>query len=234
MSISIAIPAYNEEGLIADTVQRVDDCLSGLGCAYEILVGDDGSSDRTGDAARSLGLPHVRVIARQHEGKGAILTASLQAATGGYLGFIDADLEIDPAHIPELVQALDDGYDAAVASKVLDATLERERSLSRRLSTRVYNGLVRLGFGSRLTDHQAGLKLFRAEALRAVLPDVRSSGWSWDTEVLVALLDRGVRIKEIPVQTTTVRDSHVGLLRTGWQMFWNLGRLWIRFRILPS
>lgn len=230
MKLSLVLPAYNEQERIAESVRAVDCALARMGCTYEIIVGSDGCTDRTVEAVRRLGLPSTRIIERPHGGKGAILRDCLMTSRGEYAGFLDADLEIDVSYVPEFVKALDDGFDAAVASKTLNYAYASERRLSRRISTRGYNLLVRLFFGSPLTDHQAGLKLFRGDYLRSILPSIDSAGWLWDTEVLLRLLRDGKRIKEIPVKTRSFRESRVGMIVTSFDMLGGLLGLYLRER----
>lgn len=229
MKVSIVLPAYNERRLIAGSVRAVDASLAGLGREYEVIVGDDGSVDGTADAVRRLDLERVRVIREPHRGKGAILTRCLLASRGEYAGFLDADLEIDASYLPRFVEALDAGFDAAIASKTLDPA-SRERPLSRRITTGGYNFLVRGLFGSPISDHQAGLKLFRGDYLRSILPAIRSEGWLWDTEILLRLLRDGKRVEEIPVTARPVRDGHVAMVATSLQMLRGLLRLYVRKR----
>lgn len=227
MKLSLVVPAFNEAGVVGESVRRIDAFLGQAGLTYEIVVGDDGSDDGTAEEVRGLGLDTVRVVRRPHRGKGAILTDALQETRGSYAGFIDADLEIDVSYLPEFVGALEDGYDVAIASKQLDPGMNRHRRISRRVTTAVYNLLARWLFGSSLTDHQAGLKLFRGELIRSLLPEVENQGWLWDTEVLLACLRTDQRIKEIPVEAVRRREGHVGVVTTSWAMLRDMGRLFL-------
>jgi len=211
MRLSLVLPAFNEAAVADDSVRAVDSALACLSVEYEIIVVDDGSEDRTSETVEALGLTNVRVVRRPHRGKGAALTAGLSEATGDYLGFLDIDLEISETYLPEFVAALTDGYDVAIASKVLDPAEARQRSLKKRLGTAGYNWFVRWLFKTSFGDHQAGLKLFRRGALFPVLGLVESEGWLWDTEVLVRCLGNNCRVKEIGVVTRPVRSGHVNV-----------------------
>ena len=206
-TLSVVLPARNEASVIGRTVPRVASYLDGLGLDYELIVGDSGSTDGTGEIVRDLGLAHVRVVRDELPGKGRILTRCLSQAKGRYVGFLDADLEIPEDTLGALLGRLQGGADAAVAMK--DETVSR-RPLHRRVMSRflklVLQGLFRTG----VSDHQAGCKLFRAEVLRQVLPLVRSSGWMWDSEVLVYIHNRRGRIEQVPVVAVPTRPSRVG------------------------
>lgn len=229
--LSIVLPAHNEANQIADSIQRVDSFVRELSLSYEILVGDDGSTDGTAAVVEKLGYSRVRVVQRPWRGKGAILTSSFQAARGTqYVGFLDADLEIDISYLTEMLDLLNQGYDAAVASKNARPEYARNRPLLRRVATGGFNQLVRFLFGTGLGDHQAGLKVFRAPCLNSVLAHITSTGWLWDTEVLVRLLERGYTIMEVPVSTAPRRESKTIMPATSANMLLNLVRLYWRIR----
>lgn len=201
LDLSLAIPAYNEAPRIVPTLERVAQQLDPLGLRYEILLGDDGSRDGTALAATRAGVEGLRVLSGPHRGKGATLTRCFRHARGETLAFLDADLEIDAVYLPPLLELVEDGADAAIASKVLHRESFRARPWRRRVSTRLYNAAVRALFGTPFHDHQAGLKVFRASALRPLLGSIASEGWLWDTEVLVRLHREGHTIREVAVPT---------------------------------
>lgn len=230
VAISLVLPAYNEAAIIGESVAAVKRRLEALGLEHEILVGDDGSTDGTEAVARGLGMSNVRVVTRAHGGKGAILSACLPETSGEIAGFIDADLGIDPAYLGAFVRGIEDGHDAVVASKTMDPGLHRGRPLRRRAPTLAYNALVRRLFGSPLSDHQAGLKLFRGDLVRRLVPRVGERGWLWDTELMLLVLDAGARILEVPVSTHRRRPTKVNLLRGSASMLVALYRLHRRRR----
>lgn len=222
MKISIVLPAFNESSIAEESVRSVDATLATLGVPYEIIVSDDGSDDDTKTVVERAALPTVRVLRWPHRGKGAALTSAFRETCGEIVGFIDIDLEISDAYLPEFVSAIGDGADVVIASKVMDRESSRKRPWKRRLTTAGYNWLVRLLFQTGLGDHQAGLKLFRREALIPVLPDVESEGWLWDTEVLARCVRDNRSIREIGVSTRPVRPGHVSVVGTSWEMLTRL------------
>lgn len=206
-ALSVVLPARNEASVIGRTVPRVVSYLNGLGVDYELIVGDSGSTDGTGEIVRDLGLPHVRVVRDERPGKGRILTRCLSRAKGRYVGFLDADLEIPEDTLGALLDRLHGGADAAVAVK--DETVSR-RPLHRRVISRVLRPVLWGLFRTGVSDHQAGCKLFRAAMLRQILPLVRSKGWMWDSEVLVYIHKRRGRIEQVPVVAVPSRPSRFG------------------------
>lgn len=230
MELSLILPAYNEQALIEGSVRAVDAYLAGLGIgSYEVLVGDDGSTDATAQRARSLDLPSVRVLTFPHAGKGGVLSSSIAASKGRIVAFLDADLEIAPEYIGECLNRLRESYDIAIASKNLNPAYARRRSLKRRVATRGYNTLVRLLFGSRLHDHQAGLKVFDGDLIRRLIPHVRNTGWLWDTEVLVLARGVGARVAEVAVTTVPRPGAPASVAAMTWEMFRSL--LGLRWRM---
>lgn len=228
--LSLIIPCYNEAPVIAGTLSRVTAFLAGLGREYEIVVGDDGSDDGTAPAVREAGRldPRIRLVRSEtHRGKGAILTDALLAGRGDFLAFIDADLEIGIASLAPILAALDAGADVAIGSKVIHPDWNA-RPLRRRIATRGYNLLVRSLLGSGLADHQAGIKAFRAGAVRGILAAMRNPRWTWDTEFLIAAQSAGLVIREVPVTTVYQRPSKVSLIRQPMQMAAEVIRLFGR------
>lgn len=225
--LTLVLPARDEAAVIRRTVTEVSAYLQRLEPSHEILVGDSGSRDGTGDIARATGAPHVRVIRDDLPGKGRILTRCLAAARGEVVGFLDADLEIPVHTVGRLLERIRAGADVAIAIKT--PRTDTGRPAPRRLGTRVFNRMVAGLFGSPLADHQAGCKLFRAHLLRRHLEAQTSTGWLWDTEMLVRLLRDGARVVEVPCEPRPIRPSRLSARDVLLSMA-QLGRLWIRLR----
>ena len=210
------MPARNESQLLAEALARLHDVLTRLTADYEIIVSDSASTDDTIAIARAAADARVHVVQNALPGKGRAITVGMNAARGVYVGFIDADLEIDPAFIAPLFEAVTAGADFAIAVKRLT---DSQRAPHRRLATTCYNALMRRLLGTPFTDHQAGLKLFRFDTLRPWLPQIESNGWFWDSEVLFTLHRAGARGVEVPVRTKHRRASTVGFIRVSWELF---------------
>lgn len=213
--LSVIVPARNESGLIARSLVRLADVLSRLDVPYEIIVSDSASTDRTASIVERQAPPFVRLVRNEQPGKGRALTAGMSEARGKFVGFIDADLEIDPNFIVPLFEALSAGADFAIGVKTLP---DPRRSRLRRAATICYNSIIRRVLGTPFSDHQAGLKLFHGDWLRPLLPRVLSDGWFWDTEVLFALHRAGARGTEVGVRTIRHRVSHVSFWRVSTEL----------------
>jgi glycosyltransferase involved in cell wall biosynthesis len=211
--LSIVLPARDEAAGIQSTVTAVDTFLAGLGLSYEIIVGDSGSSDGTGARALAVGLPRVRVVRVDQPGKGLILGHAMMRARGSVIGFLDSDLEISVEYLRPAIAAVLAGSDAAIGSKTLNPALAASRSPFRRMTTGIANRLIRFALGTQLTDHQAGMKVFRRDALRPALQHVRTTGWLWDTELLATMSAAGASVVEIAVETSPNRPSRLTSMR---------------------
>jgi len=203
-SISIVIPAYNEQDRLAPTLDRVLDFAQQSGWNAEILVVNDGSQDRTADIvrryARKSGM--VRLLENPgNRGKGYSVRNGVLSATGEFVLFTDADMSSPIEEGPKLLQALMEGADIAIGSRWARSELQtRRQSLARQFLGRVFNVLLRLLLRLNFKDTQCGFKAFRREAARAVFPLQRIEGWGFDPEILFLANTMGFRIKEIPVR----------------------------------
>jgi glycosyltransferase involved in cell wall biosynthesis len=153
-----------------------------------------------------------------HRGKGYAVRYGARQTVGDVVVFIDADMELHPDGIGQLVAMVQEGADVAVGSKFHPES-RVNYPVFRRAQSRAYQLLVRALFDLDVTDTQTGLKAFRGELLRRVLPSVVSDGFGYDLELLVALHDEGARIVEGPVQldyafsTTTSARAAADVLR---------------------
>jgi len=242
LDVSCFIPAFDEAQRIETAVQTVDAQLAAAGGRYEIVVVDDASRDDTVARVRRSGSPHVRVVenARGPSFRENLGRAMLQAR-GEVVLFIDADLSPDPAALREVIECVRSGWDAAVGSRYVAGAVAT-RTTSRRVASVLYNGALRVLFGSPFRDHQCGLKAFRRDALRAVLApmqaqDPRGRAWFWDAELLIRSARAGFRVAELPIRWTYRSGGHfmpTRQLRMLPAMLRLLGDVWWRERRRPA
>lgn len=165
--ISVVIPLYNEEESVPHLHEALTSALAGYGAAYEIVVVDDGSKDRSFELLRELARqdPHLTVIQlRRNFGQTAAFSAGFDHARGEVIITMDADLQNDPRDIPLLMGKIDEGYDI-VSGWRKD---RQDRFLDRRLPSMIANRLISNVTDVRLHDYGCSLKAYRADVLQYV------------------------------------------------------------------
>jgi glycosyltransferase involved in cell wall biosynthesis len=164
--ISVVVPVYNEERSVALLLDELRSTLEGVGADWQAVFVDDGSTDGTFAALTRLhaGADNVRVVRlRRNFGKAAALAAGFAQAQGDVIVTIDGDLQDDPAEIPRLLAKLDEGFDLVSGWKT-----RRRDPWSRRLFSRIFNGVAGRISGIRLHDMNCGFKAYRAEVVRGL------------------------------------------------------------------
>jgi len=157
--ISIVVPVHNEEGNLRPLLEGIARSLQGID--YEVLVVNDGSTDRSREEILALDDPRIRRIdLPMRQGQSRALYEGFREARGRILVKLDADLQNDPADIPALIRTIEEGYDAA-----LGVRRKREDPLHRRIQSRIANGFANLVLGERFRDRGCGLQAFRSEAV---------------------------------------------------------------------
>jgi len=193
-SLSIVLPAYNEAENVARAVQEVSDVAQDLGLDHEIILVNDGSSDRTGEVARELigQIPHFRLVEHHpNRGYGGALKAGFAAATKEWIAFVPADKQFQFSEIERFLEKTDQ------ADIVCGYRADRQDHFVRKLNAFGWNTLVRLLFGYLCRDIDCGFKLFRREILQHVT--LTSDGAMIDTEFLAGARARDFCIAEVPV-----------------------------------
>jgi dolichyl-phosphate beta-glucosyltransferase len=228
VSLSVIIPAFNEETRLPATLTTILSFLRSRGEAFEILVVDDGSRDRTAEVARAAGA-EVRVLRNPgNRGKGYSVRQGMLNARGQWRLLSDADLSTPIEELAALELALTDGVQIAIASRaVCGARLEKRQSMAREGSGRFFNLLVRFLHLPGIMDTQCGFKLFSAAAAEAAFREAKLDGFAFDVEALVLARRAGFKIREVAVTWRNDEQSRVSLGR-GLAAFVDLFRL--RFR----
>ena len=228
VSLSVVIPAFNEEKRLPRTLASILAFLRGRGETFEVVVVDDGSSDGTAEVARQAG-PEVRVLQNPgNRGKGYSVRNGMLNASGAWRLMSDADLSTPIEELDRLKEALTRGGEVAIASRaVVGANLEKRQSSAREFSGRFFNLLVRILHLPGIKDTQCGFKLFSKAAAEAAFQDARLDGFAFDVEALVRARRAGFQILEVPVTWRNDEQSRVSLGR-GLAAFVDLFRLKFR------
>lgn len=164
--VSVVVPLLNEEATLEQLYAELESALAGTGLAWEVVFVDDGSTDGSYRELARLHAAHlnVRVVRlRRNFGKAAALAAGIEVADGDVVVTMDADLQDDPAEIPNLLAKLDEGFDVVSGWKC-----DRHDPFVRRFVSRIYNTATRLATGVKLHDMNCGLKAYRAEVFEHV------------------------------------------------------------------
>jgi glycosyltransferase involved in cell wall biosynthesis len=213
----VVIPAYNEQDRITSTL----DLLIADAAPFrilEIIVVDDGSSDRTATLveakANASQLPIHLIQLPNNRGKGAALRAGVTAAIGDYVVFLDADLSATHSAIPHALEAIKAGADVVIGARISAEGMDFRRTQPRirQISGHIFVLAQRLIVGLPYADTQCPFKLFTNQAAQLVYPEVHTNGWSFDVELLARARKHDLRIIELPVLWGHVGGSqlHVG------------------------
>jgi len=195
-SLSIVLPAYNEAENVEQAVSHVSEGAQTLDRDYEIILVNDGSTDRTGEIGRQLEkeVPNFRLVEHYpNRGYGGALKAGFEAAEKELIAFYPGDAQFDFGEITRLLERLEE-KDADI---VCGYRVDRQDTAIRRLNAWGWNSVVRLLFGYLCRDIDCGFKLFRREVLDHV--NIVSDGAMIDTELLAGAKARGFRIVEAPL-----------------------------------
>lgn len=193
--LSVFLPAHNEEGNIERVVKGFLAEAPKIADAFEVIVVNDGSRDRTGAIADQLAAADPRVKVVHHEvnrGYGGAVISGIRAATMPWVLLSDGDGQFDPADM-QLLAACTPEYDVVVGRRA-----HRADPFVRKLNGKAWTILVRLMFGLRVTDMDCGFKLFRREFLEDL--DLHAHGAMITTELMARLAGRGARITEVNVK----------------------------------
>jgi dolichol-phosphate mannosyltransferase len=165
--LSVVFPVYNEEENIPILLREIAAAVDGKGWTYEIVAVDDGSSDRSLDVLREsrAQYPTLRVIAlEKNSGQTAALDAAWRAARGRMVVSLDADLQNDPADIPQMVRKLEE----TKSDMVIGVRVNRQDTWGRKMQSRIGNGVRNWITGDQITDTGCSLKLVKREAIDRV------------------------------------------------------------------
>lgn len=197
LTLSIVMPAYNEEKTVATVVQRV---LKEVPCELELIIVNDGSTDRTGEIAAALASndPRIRVFHQKNAGKTAALKQGFEKSRGRIVIVQDADLEYDPAEIIHVIQPILDGKaDVVYGSRFLVRRAARVLYFYHYVANRVITLLSNLFTNLNMTDVETGYKAMRGDIVRAMV--IKSRGFGIEIEITAKIAKWGAAVYEVPI-----------------------------------
>ncbi|HXN24812.1 MAG TPA: dolichyl-phosphate beta-glucosyltransferase [Candidatus Dormibacteraeota bacterium] len=220
--LSIIIPCYNEQIRLPGTLREIARYLQASKLEAEVIVVDDGSSDRTAAVAQSFvsEIPTLRVLSNEgNRGKGFSVRRGMLEARGRMVLFTDADLSAPIAEADKLLAALGTA-DVAIGSRALDRSLIALRqSVFREFAGVIFNKLVRVLLRLPFVDTQCGFKAFVREPCQIIFEQQRIARFGFDPEILYLGRHHGLRIVEIPVRWAHSSNTRVNMLRDSAMMF---------------
>lgn len=230
--ISVVIPAYNENGIILETIKE---CLSSLkGFDNEIIIVDDGSHDGTYETVKEFAKAHKNIEIVNYggnQGKGYAIRYGFKHTTGDMVAFIDADMNIHPGQILTFINEMKrTGTDVVVGSK-RHPDSKVNYPINRKIFSNIYYMFIKILFGLNVRDTQVGMKLYKRKVLDDVCPIVLVKRYAFDIEVLANAHRLGYKIIEAPVEINMDFDSKVNK-RAIWNMLWDTCAVFYRMKII--
>ncbi len=219
MKVSFLIPAFNEASTIGEVLERI----AALGLDAQVIVVDDGSTDDTAAIAEAAG---ATVVRQPNRGKGAAIRTAIQVADGEIAVIQDADMEYDPAEVPELIEPIVRGVaDVVFGSRLRGGRPQRAFLFWHLVGNRFLSLLTCVLFNTTLSDMETGYKAFRMDVLRSL--DLRESSFGIEPEITGKVCRRNLRIYELPI-------SYYGRTHDeGKKITWLDGfrAMWVLFRV---
>jgi dolichyl-phosphate beta-glucosyltransferase len=227
--LSIVIPAHNEEIRLPRTLRQVFTFLEKQTYSAEVIVVENGSSDRTLEMASKFGSRHTNLIVIHEEqaGKGNAVRRGVLEAHGEYRFICDADLSMPITELGKFLPPVLTGYDIAIASREAPGAVRYNEPSYRHWGGRAINLAIRLFILPGLNDTQCGFKCFRAKAAEKLFCQQTLLGWSFDIEILYLARKKRMSIKEIPVNWYFDADSKVNAVRDALRMIGDIFRIHI-------
>lgn len=239
ITLTIVIPAFEEEHKIAGDVQAAAKFLVSQNLSGEIIVADDGSSDGTVACAGEAAIPpavHRAVIRSDvHRGKGSALRNGILASQGTYVMFADSGLTIPYDNALAGLRLLQAGAGelAHGSRKLPGSVIRKDRDWDRKIISRIFHRVMQMWMHIPpwLTDTQCGFKLYRGDIARQLYAECTTDGFMFDIEIVLRALRHGYRIAEFPVEWTCDRNSRLGIRRNSREIMREL--LQIKRALLP-
>lgn len=225
--LSIVIPAHNEESRLPRTLEQVFAFLERQSYAAEVIVVENGSTDRTLELAQEFASRHanLRPIHTDGRGKGLAVRLGMLAAAGEYAFMCDADLSMPIEQVSRFLPPALKDIDVAIGSREVKGARRYDEPAHRHLGGRFINLLIRLLILPRLQDTQCGFKCFRRAVAQDLFKVQTLNGWSFDIELLYIAYRRGYTVVEVPVDWYYRSESKVSAIPDALRMINDIFRI---------
>lgn len=216
IEVSAVMPCLDEEETIGVCVKKALDCFAALGVAGEVVIGDNGSTDRSVEIAESLG---ARVVYQPIRGYGAALKAAVGGARGKYCIMADSDDSYDWSSMGPFIEKLREGYDLVMGTR-LKGTIKPSAMppLHRYFGNPVLSGIMNVFFKTGVSDAHCGMRGFSKDAFERM--NLATTGMEFATEMVVKASRKRMRVTEIPITLYPdgrSRPPHLRSFRDGWR-----------------
>ena len=239
MKFSVIVPAYKEGKTIKDNLLEIRKALLESVDSFEILAVNDGSPDNTKEQIMEAAAlyPEIKYAGYdKNRGKGGAIKHGVSEASGDVIGFIDADLDIDPSHLVRYYEHMEQtGCDVVIGSKMhKDSKLDYPPM--RKFVSWGYFVILKVLFGMNIKDTQTGVKLYKASLIKKVAPMLKVKGYAFDIEVLALCAHEGAVIDQMPVEIIFKRNASFGRIKIGdiFKMFFDTVGIWWNLTIRRS
>lgn len=234
--ITIVIPTYNEELILKTNIVKLFEfCQQYLTDNWQIIIADNASTDQTAAIGQELAQAYnqIKYFFLPQSGKGgAILTAWQKFPAQIYI-FMDADLATDLKNLPNLIQAVKQGYDIAIGSRLVKGA-QVKRTIFRKLFSWGLRLILKLVFRLKIKDAPCGFKAVNQKVIDKIVPQIQNTTWFFDTEMLILAQKQGFKIKEMPINWRDARSikrrSKVNIFKVIKDYLKNIFSLYARIR----
>lgn len=238
-SLEIVIPIYNEEKELEKNIKKLHSFLGKnlKNYQWQITVADNASTDTSLSITKRLSrkLAHVGFVHLSKKGRGRAVKKAWWESKAAILMYMDVDLSTDLSGLQPLLSSFSKGYDIAIGSRLLTGSKVVGRTVRREILSRIYNILIKIFFGTKISDAQCGFKGVNRKVVRNLLPNIRDNAWFFDSELLIVGEKTGYKIFQQPVLWIDNPGSTVRVLKTVygdlaglWRLFWT--RPWKKIR----
>lgn len=236
IDLSVVIPAYNEQKNIgSDNLEKAYDYLVKQNLAFEMIIVNDGSTDKTLKGLKEFAQDktRVRIIDNAHQGKAVTVKTGMLSASGKVRLFTDLDQSTPISEIEKLLPFIGKGYDVVIGSREVKGSKREEEPFHRHLMGKVFNLVVKIFAVSGIQDTQCGFKLFTEKAASQLFgqltvttqPRKDAFTGAFDVELLFLAQKRGYKMAEVPVVWRHIQSQRVNPIKDSARMFFEVVRI---------
>ncbi|MDP1743833.1 MAG: glycosyltransferase [Candidatus Amesbacteria bacterium] len=238
IDLSVVMPVYKQENKVVSYLKNLDKILAGLNINYEIICVVDGFLDNTFKNAKKYVNKRIKIVGyEKNQGKGYAVRLGMSKAKGKIIGFVDGGFDLKYSCISLALEHMKwYNADIMIGSKRHPAS-KVEYPWPRRILSWGYQIGVRLLFGINIRDSQVGIKFFKREVIKKIMPKLLIKEFAFDIEILAVANRMGFsRIYEFPIElelefgTSTI--ASIGFFKTIWNMLWDTLAVFYRLKIL--